>query len=104
MIRTIVFLGAALALASCSDNSAPASQQDEAATARGEVLGGSITDDMLPLDTVTSQAPALEDAEQGEATGRDSAPAAAPEPDEDPAPQPEPVADPVQDEDAQPAE
>jgi hypothetical protein len=45
-------------LAACGD------QQDkgpERKTAAGEVLGGSISDAMLPLDTVQSQSPRLQD-------------------------------------------
>lgn len=47
----------ALFLASCGDDTGVVEEADEDATARGEVLGGTITDDMLPLDTVTSQSP-----------------------------------------------
>ena len=39
---------------------------EERGTAAGEVLGGSITDDMLPLDTVTSESPPMR--ETGEST------------------------------------
>lgn len=47
---------------------------EERGTAAGEVLGGSITDDMLPLDKVTSESPPLRDA--GESTS--AAPGARP--------------------------
>ena len=44
----------------------PDTTQDDDATARGEVLGGTISDDMLPLDTLQSQSPPLEvEGEQG---------------------------------------
>lgn len=43
----------ALLLAGCGDSSA----DDDERTASGEVLEGTISDGMLPLDTVTSQPP-----------------------------------------------
>ncbi|MGX7953679.1 hypothetical protein ACWPM1_14095 [Tsuneonella sp. HG249] len=45
-----------LALTGCGDN---AGAEGERKTAAGEVLGGTISDEMLPLDTVTSQSPPL---------------------------------------------
>ena len=71
MKRFGLCLMASLALASCGDDAAPVEQGDEDATARGEVLGGTISDDMLPLDTVRSQAPslAIEGAGEGEEAG-----------------------------------
>ncbi len=48
----------AVALAACGDDPAPeASSSGEVAEATGEVLGGSISDDMLPLEEVRSQSP-----------------------------------------------
>ena len=44
-------------LAACGGNAGDA--EGERRTAAGEVLGGSISDDMLPLDTVTSESPPL---------------------------------------------
>ena len=46
----------------------------ERKTAAGEVLGGSISDAMLPLATVTSQSPPLRESasEGGEDTGKDA--------------------------------
>ncbi|MCP9222221.1 hypothetical protein MKP08_05610 [Erythrobacter sp. LQ02-29] len=72
MIRHSRFLacaGLALALAACGDKA----EKSEGGSARGEVLGGTINDDMLPLDTVRSTSPALtaqpgEGAASGEAT------------------------------------
>lgn len=61
-----------LLLAACGDEGGKGGE--ERGTAAGEVLGGSITDDMLPLDTVTSQSPPLREA--GESTS--SAPGARP--------------------------
>ncbi|MBS1239989.1 MAG: hypothetical protein H6R45_695 [Proteobacteria bacterium] len=43
-----------LLLASCND-----SKQADDRTASGEVLAGTIDDEMLPLDTVTSQPPLM---------------------------------------------
>jgi hypothetical protein len=56
------------ALAACGDKK---SDGPERKTAAGEVLGGSISDAMLPLATVTSQSPPLRESagrtgEQGE--------------------------------------
>ncbi|MXO75817.1 hypothetical protein GRI40_11380 [Altererythrobacter aerius] len=57
-----------VALAGCGRDDAPA--EGERRTAAGEVLGGTITDDMLPLDTVRSQSPSMasaDGADDGEA-------------------------------------
>lgn len=63
-----------LLLAACGGSDGEA--KGERRTAAGEVLGGTISDDMLPLDTVTSQSPPLretgaggESGARGEATG-----------------------------------
>ncbi|QIG54648.1 hypothetical protein G6N82_11240 [Altererythrobacter sp. BO-6] len=54
---TLVFLPAAFALAACGDS---ALQRDnDARRAEGEVLGGTISDEMLPLDQIQSQSPIL---------------------------------------------
>ena len=46
-------------LTACGDDSAPAAAGGEgAAGVAGDVQGGVISDDMLPLESVTSQAPA----------------------------------------------
>ena len=45
-----------LALAGCSNDTQPTGP--ERGSAAGEVLGGEVTDDMLPLDTVQSTSPA----------------------------------------------
>ncbi|WP_211277354.1 hypothetical protein [Erythrobacter donghaensis] len=55
MIRLAPLACLALALAACGDEAAPAAKQGGAAS--GEVLDGSISDAMIPLDQVTSQAP-----------------------------------------------
>ena len=73
MTRTVLPAAAlALLLAACSD-SEPAPAEQGASGAEGEVLGGSISDAMLPLDSVQSQAPSLadeaEDEEEAEGEG-----------------------------------
>ena len=46
-----------LALLAACDNSAPMADDDAARAASGEVLEGSISDDMLPLQDLRSQPP-----------------------------------------------
>lgn len=54
-MKHAVILALALALAGCSEDvAAPAEKGGEAA---GEVLGGEISDAMIPLEQLTSQAP-----------------------------------------------
>ena len=57
MTRFLLLASACLALAACNETTETPAETDESRDARGEVLGGSISDDMLPLDTVTSQSP-----------------------------------------------
>jgi len=57
--RIGVFLPLVLALAACGGDPAPSA---DGASASGEVLEGSISDAMLPLDSVQSQSPPLEKA------------------------------------------
>jgi hypothetical protein len=106
-IRNVTVLCLApLALVACKGGKKP----DEARTAQGEVLPGSASDAMLPLDTVRSQPP-LAPPEDTSGKGGKSAPAkgaaAADEADADqteaagashaaPAPAPSIAADPVQ--------
>lgn len=101
MKRFVCIIAASLALASCSDDAAEVDERNAEETARGEVLGGSISDDMLPLDSVTSQSPPREVAGSagngGDGASEDGD--AAPEPDaqqqeeteSDPAPEPAPA-------------
>ena len=53
MMRALAPL-ALLLLAACNEEAAPAAQGDKAA---GEVLGGTISDAMIPLDQLQSEAP-----------------------------------------------
>ena len=80
MKRVLVYTTACFALAGCGENSAPDTTQADDATARGEVLGGTISDEMLPLDTLRSQSPPLQiDGEQGAAEAEDAQEAGASE-------------------------
>lgn len=101
-VKRLTILALALLAAACDEAAAPPSEQGSAAA--GEVLGGEISDAMIPLGQLESQAPlappparsaAELDAEQPEVTqaegiegagpseGAEAAPAApAPEPEE----------------------
>lgn len=78
----LLMLGAG-ALAACGEKSAPPQETGDAAAqgAKGEVIGGTITDDMLPLDRLRSQSPPMsEDKPAGSASGRGAAAPATPAP------------------------
>lgn len=95
MILRPMTIAATLLLAACNSGEPPA--EGERKSAAGEVLGGTISDDMLPLDTVTSQSPPLQDSGSGEAgTGATPSdaddPAAAPPRDSGEGPSGEPTA------------
>ena len=68
---TLLAFAGALFLSGCEDEAEPV--RDEAETggkAAGEVLGGTISDDMLPLEQLTSTSPPAQgahDAAEGEA-------------------------------------
>ena len=64
-----VVLALLLGLSACGGGGEEAA--NERKTAAGEVLGGSISDAMLPLDTVQSQSPPLRDTPRGEAGAGD---------------------------------
>ena len=74
LVTGLVIAGA-LALSACGDEAAPGDQTvAQGGKAAGEVLGGTISDDMLPLDTLRSQAPPAEIApEDGGTAGDDTA-------------------------------
>ncbi|WP_341711015.1 hypothetical protein [Erythrobacter sp.] len=60
MIRPcLTIAGLALFLSACGDQTASDSSQVDERKARGEVLGGSISDSMIPLDTLESKSPPL---------------------------------------------
>ena len=52
----LILFSACLALGGCGDTEEP-SRRDGAAKASGKILARSITDEMLPYDTVSSQPP-----------------------------------------------
>ena len=76
----IVVLAASLALAGCGDDKAPAAEGNAGDKARGEVLGGTINDAMLPLDSVTSQSPPLREEPTDGSTAADGDDAGGPTP------------------------
>jgi len=86
MTSTRLFILPLLTLLAACDNGGDAAGP-ERKTAAGEVLGGSISDAMLPLDTVQSQSPPLREssaAQDGDepeaASDDDKAPSVAPSP------------------------
>ena len=70
MIRYLLPIAALGLLAACGDDPAP-SPDDDARTASGEILEGTISDEMLPLETLQSQPPLVESSPG--ATGGDAA-------------------------------
>lgn len=50
-------IAAATLLGACSDDPEPATPVADDASAAGNVLEGSISDDMIPLETLKSQSP-----------------------------------------------
>jgi hypothetical protein len=88
-----------LVLAAC-DSSDPAQTAPGGARAEGEVLGGTISDEMIPLDQLRSQSPPLRPEPTGGATGTARTPAASEAADGDAAEEPaeetpEPADEPV---------
>ena len=71
-IRPILPLLAVMSLAACSDE-ADTGAQDAAADAPVEVMEGSISDDMLPLGELRSQAPLRDGEDDGEESGDNEA-------------------------------
>lgn len=66
MIRRLtMLLLPAFALAACGEEE----QRADDRTAQGEILDGTISDDMLPLDTVTSQPPLMKEAPKASGSG-----------------------------------
>ncbi len=95
--RPIALLLPIALLASCGEEAPVETPPDEGREAMGEVLGGTISDDMLPLDTVRSQSPPLREASEDSTTGAAPGDVAAPEDDETPGAttsEPEPPAPP----------
>lgn len=71
MTRHLLLLASIGLLAACGDDNTVEEQPTDARTARGDVLGGTISDDMLPLDTRRSQSPPLQ---EEKSSSRPSAP------------------------------
>lgn len=67
MIRQILPVSLLVMLAACGSEPAPPAA-DDGANAEGDVLEGSISDEMLPLESVTSSAPPAEKS-SGEGNG-----------------------------------
>jgi hypothetical protein len=91
MIRSALSLAAATAILSgCGDDAPPAETEVEAErNAKGEVIGGTISDAMIPLDRLRSQSPPVREApSQPSAAGPASDAPAAPEEASEPAPAP----------------
>jgi hypothetical protein len=83
MRKTIAVVALTALLAACDSGADDAA---DGRTAEGEVLGGTISDAMLPLDTVKSQSPPLRTEPAGDAEGDDaSADEAAEAPADEPA-------------------
>lgn len=89
--RFSIVLGTALLLTACSDEP-EVSADDDGRSASGEVLEGTISDDMLALDAVRSQPPLLEAVEGAAGEGGATTPADE-EPAEEPAPEDAPVSE-----------
>lgn len=96
-LARLIALPLLAALAACGG--ADKGAEGERRSAAGEVLGGTISDDMLPLDTVTSQSPPLREKGDGRpkadgnegsgsADAAEPATAVAPEPASEPSAEP----------------
>ncbi len=59
MNRAILLAVVSLWLTACGSDKAAEGTVEAGRSAEGEVLGGTISDDMLPLDTLKSQSPPL---------------------------------------------
>lgn len=96
-LRFLLPLAPLALLAACNQADAPAAPTDK--RAEGEVLGGTISDSMIPLDQLRSQSPLLrvvpsEGGATESADGNDAAADAAdPAPEADAAPEPPAPAD-----------
>lgn len=65
MMRVLLASTALASLAGCGDNAPPEEQQVSEGQLSGDVLGGAINDDMLPLESLRSQSPAAQGAGEG---------------------------------------
>ena len=92
MIRSALLLVAATAtLSGCGDDAPPAETEVEAErNAKGEVIGGTISDAMIPLDRLRSQSPPVREAPSQPSAAAPASEASA-EPEEASEPTPAPV-------------
>lgn len=94
-LRLAAIAGLAVLLSACGDKTKAPEQQPTGKAAEGDVLGGTISDDMIPLDELKSQsapvkrselpaseggAPEATDSASPEADSTDAAPDASAEP------------------------
>lgn len=91
-IRPLIACSALAMLAACGDDVAE-DDVEEMTSASGEVLEGSISDAMLPIDEVRSRAPQAEIVLEGSGSGGAAASAPAAEAPADEAAVPEPAAE-----------
>ncbi|MBV7259127.1 hypothetical protein [Erythrobacter crassostreae] len=87
--KSLLILATVALLAACGDDEpVPDAATEEGGEATGEVLGGTISDDMIPLDQLTSTSPPAEptaSSDGGGASSGGSASTSTP----DPTPEPE---------------
>lgn len=83
MKRVWVPLVAALALTACEEDASEAVSTETGGEAAGEILGGTINDDMIPLEELTSTSPPAEPAPSERVTAGPSRP----QPQSEPEPQ-----------------
>ena len=74
MIKAPTLFAAVVLVAVLSLSACHGSQPDKQVQAQGEILPGSVSDTMLPLDTVTSQPPLAPRAEKGPASAASDSP------------------------------
>lgn len=78
MTSRVILIAPLVLLAACGDDVPAETEEDAQREAAGEVLGGTISDDMLPLDDLRSQSPPLRESAEGgenEDGGESTAPA-----------------------------
>ncbi|WP_209346876.1 hypothetical protein [Pontixanthobacter sp. CEM42] len=89
MIRYAICLLVVPLLSACGDDPAPVTTDDDARSAEGDVLEGSISDAMIPLDELQSTSPAAR--ETSTPSGSSAAAPAVPAAEEEAEPEPVPA-------------